>query len=143
MSATIEEGLRSFLLTLDAVTALTTTIRPDELATGDTLPAITITVETEEPQNSLDGLGGLVNATITISSLSETKAEARAIAEAIRINGTNPGTGLAGYTGLAGTFTIDAYLIDRSSGYVAEEDGSDTGLYAVDSTYNIWFAETT
>lgn len=139
---TLEEALRTYLLTLSTVTAITTTIRPDELAEADTLPAILIELEEELDENDLDGHGGLIYATVIISAISNTKSQARALSEAIKLNGTNPGTGLAGYSGLAGSLKIDAVHNSRSSGYVPEEDGTDSGLHSVDSIYSISFAST-
>ena len=142
----IEDALRAQLLTLTAVTALTTTIRTDTLAQQDALagPAVLIAVDEETPENTLDGLGGLVEAKITISAVSSQRSQARALAEAIRTNGTTPGTGLAGFTGTTAGMFIDAAILERrQSGYIPEEDGSDSGLYSVDSHYLIQYTETT
>lgn len=133
----IEDGLRTLLLSFDAVSAITTTIRPDRLNEDDELPAIMIELDTEEDQNDLDGLGGLVRSTIMITALANQKTVARALAEAIRVNGTNPGTGLAGYAGPAGDDdTIEgAWRESVTCGYTADEDGQDTGEYAAVSEY--------
>lgn len=139
---TLGEAIRAKLLTLGAVTAITSTIRPDELMQGDRLPAIIISVDEEEPQNDLDGHGGLVDATVTISAIDSNPTRARLLAEAIRINGTNPGTGLAGFSGTAGSLEIDAILNRKSSGFVPLGDGSEDGYFSVDSIYTVWYSET-
>lgn len=139
----IEEAIRLMLLDLDAVTALTATIRPHELIQSDRLPAIIVTVESRKPQNDLSGKGGLVNAMVYVSAMSSRESLAVDISEAVRVNGTDPGTGLAGFTGTAGTLPIkSAMLIDRPIKYYAYEDGKDGGFFSCDSIYDVWYNET-
>ena len=140
----IEDDLRSLLLTFDAVTALVgSRIRPDQLGQGDELPAIVIELPDEEHHNDLSGVGGLASATVLITGISEDKTEARAIIEAVRINGTDPGTGLAGFTGGAGDGFIQAAVLERTrQRRVAEDDGSDDGWFEITAQYEIWYEET-
>lgn len=143
MTMTLGEAIRAKLLTLNAVTLLVgDKIRPDQLAQSDRLPAILISVDEEEPQNDLDGHGGLVDATVTISAIDSNATRARQLAEAIRSNNTNPGTGLAGFTGLAGDVHIDAILNRKSSDFLANDDGSEGGVFSIDSIYTVWYSET-
>lgn len=143
--ATLETALRTKILALDAVSALTTTVRWDKLDEDDdlkTVSAVVISVEQEEPYNDLAGVGGLVKATVRISSLSESKARARSIAEAIRINGSNPGTGLAGFSGVSNGVEMDCILQRNELGFFPYIDDSDDGFYFVDSIYQVDYGET-
>jgi len=142
---TIEESVRAYLLTLSAVTTITTVIRPDELDQRDKpheRPAIIISVDNEDMDNTLDGVCDMVNARIMVSAISSNKTSARLLAEAIRTNGTNPGTGMAGCT-TSGTLPFRAMLESRTSGYIPKEDGSASGLYSVDSMFAVTYYETT
>lgn len=146
MAAEIEESLRTYLLTLEAVTALVGTgdsarIRPDRLHQDEDLPAVVIEVDYEDHLNDLDGKGGLVYADVNVKCRAETKAVSRQLAEAIRTNDTDPGTGLAGYTGTAGDQTIGAVLEDETTGFRPAGDGSDRGYYDTDMSFMISYNE--
>lgn len=146
----IEEALVTRLLAQTAVTALTSTIRPDQLnqtdhptSPDDTIPGIIISVddETFDDQN-IEGTTDLVTARITISAISGKKRIARQLARAIAKNGTDPGTGLQGCKVRNGTVDFDAMLEKRMSGYIPNADGSDSGLYSVDSVFTVKYYET-
>lgn len=141
---TIEEAIRAKLLTMSAVTAITSTIRPDELSQKDVAPgqaAIIISVEDEEFDNDLSGTTNLVAARVIVSTVSGKRSMARSLAEAVRANGTNPGTGLAGCTVTTGSLLFQAMLEKRSAGFVANDDGSESGYYSVDSVYYCTFTQ--
>lgn len=143
----IEETLVALLKGLSAVTAIVgegnaARIRPDRLDQGETLPAILMEVD-EEPQNDLDGIGGLVYSDVTLTCRATTKAAARALAEAIRLNGTNPGTGLAGYHGTVASVTFDATLESTVAAFTHKGDGSEAGWYDVIASYVVSHAEVT
>jgi hypothetical protein len=151
MANEIEESLRAFLLTLSAVTDLTGTgalarIRPDRLEFREVIPAdkaaVIIEVDSERPLNTLDGLGGRVYDDVNLKCRSTQKKVARELAEAIRTNGTDPGTGLAGYHGAAGTQTIDAVLEDMETSFNTADDASEQGYFDVDCHYVISYPET-
>lgn len=146
----IEDGLVALLKTFDAVTAIVGSgddarIRPDRPHEDDPddQPGILVAIEAEEAQNDLEGETGLVKATVVLTSYDREKADARALAEAIRRNGTNPGTGLSGYSGNAGSEGhIDAWWIRNDLEFVQLEEGSDEGWYLVHSEYSVWFTQT-
>lgn len=149
-AVSIEQDLRTLLLTFSAVTAYTGTgasarIRPDKLHQSDdeTAAHVIIEVDSENPLNTLDGLGGRVYARVTLRSRSRVKSTARALAEAIRTNGTDPGTGLAGYNGTVNSHTLDAVLDGMQTSFTQDDDGSDNGYYDVFSTYICTWAEDT
>lgn len=140
---TVEADLRTFLKTLGTVTAIVGSsddarIRPSRLEESDTLPAIIIEVDGENPRNSLDGRGGLVYADMNIQCRAFEEDDARALAEAIRVNGTDPGTGLAGTT----QASFQAVLESTSAAmFIPEEAASQKGYFNIDCLYTVSFAE--
>lgn len=146
--AEIEESLRTYLLTLTALTGIsgigtgdTARIRPDRLHETDDDIGVIIEVDNENKLNDLTGRGGRVMADVNLVCRARTKKVSRSIAEAIRLNGTDPGTGLAGYTGAAGSQTIDAWLEDMQTSFTKDFDGSDQGFYDTNCSYVITFTE--
>lgn len=146
MAAEVEESLRVLLLTLTPVTAIVGTgasarIRPDRLHQGDTLPAIIVEIDNENHRNTLAGTGGLVYADVTLTCRADTKAASRALAEAVRLNGTDPGTGFAGYSGTVNGQDLDIVLDDEVATFIRADDGSDQGYYDVLQSYEVSFTE--
>lgn len=139
------EDLRDFLLTRTAVTAIAgQRIRPGALAQRDALPGIVLRVETQERMNDLSGEGGLVDAEVTVLAVSEDAVEAWRLAEAVRTNDTDPGTGLAGYTGAAGEGLLDSCVLESDEYDVVEKkEGSDEYWHIVASRYRVMFSEST
>jgi len=143
----IEETLVAFLKSLSAVTAIVgesnaARIRPDRLDQGETLPAILMEVD-ENPQNDLSGIGGLVYSDVTLTCRATTKTAARALAEAVRLNGTDPGTGMAGHHGTVASVTFDATLESTVGAFTPKADGSEAGWYDAIATYVVSCAEVT
>lgn len=136
-------GLKGLLLTKSAVTALVgTRLRFDQLSEKDILPALVIDVQSEENESDLSGAGGLITAVVELRAIAATKKTAADIAEAIRTNGTDPGTGLQGYTGPAVDADIRAAWLDgRDFEFVESGDGKDSGYHVCKSTYRIQFVE--
>lgn len=146
---TIEDDIRTVLLTFSEVTDLvgagaSARIRPDRLHHDDdeTLQHVIIEVDNETPQNGLDGLGGLLYSEVTLRCRGRTKALARALAEAIRLNGTDPGTGLAGYAGTVNSHTLNAVLDDQTTAFEPDEPGRDEGMYTIYANYVLSAPET-
>lgn len=136
-------GLKGLLLTKTAVTALVgTRIRFDQLSEKDTLPSLVIDVQSEENETDLSGAGGLITAIVEFRGVASTKAAAADIIEAIRTNGTDPGTGLQGYTGAAVDADIRAAWFEgREFETVDSGDGKDSALHVCKGTYRIQFVE--
>ncbi len=148
MAVELEVDLRTLLLTFTPVTALVGTgdsarIRPDRLneADDDSQPHILIHIVNEEPQNDLSGRGGLVYADVDIECRAKTKAKSRAVAEAVRLNGTDPGTGLAGYTGTPSDTVTDGVLEDVQTAIIDAKDGSDQEYYTTVCRYVVCHQE--
>ncbi|HCS53286.1 hypothetical protein [Rubinisphaera sp.] len=141
--ATLEEAVRAMLLSLDAVTDLVgDRIRPDILDRSDDPPAILVKVEDEQLHTDLDGQGGLVKAVVVIEAIATTRIESRALERAIRLNGTDPGSGLQGYAGLVGEFDIRCCTLARRKPFFLErESDEDVDWYGIASFYEIEYPE--
>lgn len=144
--ATPEDALRSFIIGLSAFAAQTPVpaVRTDRAMQKDTLPFVIIGFDRETPYTSFEGTGGLVNSFARIRVCASSRESTRAIAEIIRTNNANPGTGLAGYTGtpLAGV-TFAAAMHDHDEfDFVFFMDESDEGYYVQDCIYQIQRTET-
>lgn len=63
------------------------------------VPCIVIDVDSEDSQNDLGGRAVGKIATVTVTCRANTHADSDALADAVETNGTDPGTGLAGYEG--------------------------------------------
>ncbi|KKK62026.1 hypothetical protein LCGC14_3008430 [marine sediment metagenome] len=144
----VEVDLRTLLLTLSTVTALVGTgddarIRPDKLDQDDddSQPAIIVEVDDERPQNDLTGTSLRRYADVTLRCQARTKAQARAVAVAVKLNGTDPGTGLAGYGGTVSSTVYSIYLEDDQTSMSPVEEGSDEAYYYVFSNYVVTWAE--
>lgn len=124
----IFEDLRTALLGMSAVTALVGSGSSARIWNSwprtYTVPCIVIDVDQETPANDLSGKGGLVFAAVVVTCRDDDQSDSHALAEAVRLNGTNPGTGLAGYSG-----TFDAILDNGQHAEVPKGDGSTAYWY--------------
>lgn len=141
----IEDGIREVLLGLSSVTALVgQRIRPGVLDEGDARPAVVISVEREEHQNTLDQSGGLVQADITVHAVADSHRQARILAKMIQTNGTNPATGLTDFSGPVSGGVIDSVeVIDEAIVPIPEGDDGDNWLFVVATTFQVWYGEPT
>lgn len=138
MADSLENGMRQVLLSLGAVTAIAgTRIRPHKLSEEDDLrdppegqgPAIIIDVvrdDTAEDLSDDDPREG--TARFEVACIALTKQAAHDLAEAVRTNGTDPGTGLAGYRGAAGDLEFDpCTIVGTSHEFEPADEKSDEG----------------
>lgn len=152
-----EEALATLIRSLSAVQAISTSIpvRTCKLAQTDdltTLPsAVIVAPMDEEHENDLTGRGGGVTWTGMIQVCAQKFRDARLLMEAIRTNGTNPGTGLAGYAGSVsvtvggstGTFAFQMISLDKLQfSVVYREDGSDEAVYLIEAGVSAVYQET-
>ncbi len=146
----IEAAIRRKLLTFSAVTAITGTgdaalIRPDRLHAGEAITnaAVIVEVDGEDSLNDLAGKSRRRMSSVTLRCRSRQRAKARALAEAIRVNATDPGTGLAGarWTDAVDGRTYDAWLDSTDSSFTPDDDGSDQGWYDVFCSYGVTHEE--
>ena len=147
--ASLEHALRTLITGLSAFAAITPApaVRPYKLSQADfkagTSPlGVIISSQEEEHQVSLEGLGGGVSAKASVYAVAETFEAAWSLAETIRLNGTNPGTGLAGFKGTVAGLAIQMISVDKTTkGFIAYEDGGDEGYYSVARHLTVDFTE--
>lgn len=140
----LEGDIRTALLAMNSVTALVGTgdsarIRPYRLQQSDdsTSEHIIVEVDTRRPQNDLLGKGGLTYADVVISCRAQTRTLANALKEAVKFNGANPGTGLAGY----GSSSFHAVLMSEVATRVPYDDGSDNFWHSVELDFTMSYTE--
>lgn len=121
----IEKELRSVLLAMSAVTDLVVARIWDEWFRTEDVPSIVYEFDSETQENDLGGLGGLVIGDVNIICRADTRAASRALALAVRLNGTSPGTGLAGYS----STKFDAWLDAQAAAAVPKGEGSNAYWY--------------
>lgn len=133
----IEESLRAALLAMSEVTDLVSTRIWDEWFRSDTVPAIVFEIDSEDRENDLEGRSGLVFADVNIICRADTRSVSRALAEAVRTNGTNePGNGLAGYSG-----DFDSWLEDTVPAAVPKKEGSNAYWYDTNMRFKLSWTE--
>jgi len=99
---------------------------------------IIVELDSTDHSNDLLGQGGLEYHDVNILCRAPTPAAATVLAEAIRVNGTDPGTGLAGYSATPIDTLIDATLTDTTGPTPAARlDGSANGLFDVNMTWQV------
>jgi len=133
----IEKELRDAILGMSAVTGLVVARIWDEWFRTETLPAVVYEFDNEDQSNDLEGLSRLRIADINIICRADTRAGSRALAEAMRLNGTNPGTGLAGYT----STTFDAWLESEQAAAVPKIEGGNDYWYDTNMSFRLQWTE--
>ncbi len=144
-AAYFEQALQNFIYNLAAVQALfpLLKVRVMKLKQDDPLPAIIIGPDKESHENDLIYHGGGVIWSGKIRVVSKVFADTRLLLEAIRNNGsTNPGTGLAGFSGLMDGWQVQGARFEESEfDFIFYEDGTDEGDFIIDTTCVVEFAE--
>ncbi len=140
----LEGDIRTALLTLSAVTALVGTgaaarIRPYKLEQSDdwTAASIVVEVDNRDHLNDLSGTSARAMVDVNLSCRAMTRSAANALAAAVRLNGTDPGTGLHGYDGAA----FSSWLEDDTASILHFDDGSDRDWQTVEMSFKMTHAE--
>lgn len=142
----IVEAVKTKILTLSAVTAITSVIRPHQLDQRDlsaTTPAVLINLDKEDAftDQNIMGTTDLIRATILVSAVSTKLVTAWSLSNAIKLNGTNPGTGLKGCQVRSGSLYFDAMWEETTWDEMPAIDGSDAVRFFVTSTYTVPYYE--
>ncbi len=143
MADEIVESLVAALKAMSAVTDLVGTGNDARIAAwlkqDVTIPengTIIVELDSTDHKNDLLGQGGLEYHDINILARAPTASAASVLAEAIRVNGTDPGTGLAGFSDTPLTTLVDATLIDTTGPIVAvRDDGSTLPYFDINMTF--------
>lgn len=106
---------------------------------------IVVQIDAEAPEESgcIDGTDYVENAACIIRALTNNRTDSWTLARAIKRNGTTPGTGMQGIRWTNGSVTYDAIWQSSDAGYIPADDGSDSGLFTVDSQYKLLIQEAT
>jgi hypothetical protein len=134
--------IRSLLLLFDPVTNIVDDrIRPNGFhSTDENEPALMLELIDGNQINPLDRTAVIVDGVLQITVRSPSATQAAEIAESIRTQGTNPSTGLDGYTGSAGSgFLVSAERVSFSTGKEVDEDGDETSNFISLQVYQILF----
>lgn len=142
----LEGDIRTALLDMSDVTALVGTgnsarIRPRELAAIDDRQEehIIIEVDSQPRENSLDGEEAFITADVNLSLRAMTLAGVKALASAVKTNGTTPGTGLAWYGGSGTAF--HAWLEDEVPSKIRWGDDGKRVWHTIEQSYKMQYTE--
>jgi|GEM_PF-2686628 len=142
----LEGDLRTALLNMSAVTALVGTgnsarIRPYELQAIDdkTEEHIIVEVDSQPRENTLDGAGVMITASVNLSLRAMTVDAVRTLAAAVKTNGTTPGTGLAWYGGSGTAF--QSWLDDETHSKIRWGDDSKKVWHTIEQSYSVQYSE--
>jgi len=142
----IETAIIQKLETLGALTALVgSRISVDDIEQDDELPAVVVIVADETPQDGeldLDGQNDLWQADVDIEVYARSRTEARAVEAAIRDNGTDPGTGLNGFSGSVSEGSFKAAHIGSEASMEAPQNEEGSPKYLQTSTYLCQYNQT-
>tara|TARA_R100001530_G_scaffold59629_1_gene43199 strand:+ start:1511 stop:1921 length:411 start_codon:yes stop_codon:yes gene_type:complete len=135
--ASVEQGIVTLLKADADVFGLTgARIFPWMRQQGTTFPAIVYELDGTEPEQDLDGYGGMTRATLTIRNIAETYGGAKTLAEHVR-------DALNGYTGTpTNGVAIKSLVHDNDVGQVDDSViGNSRGVSIIESGYIIWYSD--
>jgi hypothetical protein len=132
--AGVEAAIRTILVNDSDVQALVSgRVYPYMRQQGSSFPAVVYELENTEPQQGLGGFQSLTRAELNISSIADTYAGAKDLANKIN-------SALAGYSGTSESVQIKSLVHDNDSGYVEDSQiGNDRGVSIIESNYVIWY----
>jgi hypothetical protein len=128
------EDLRTYIVGSTAVTALIgTRCHYSKTPQASARPNVWFRVASDTEELTMDGVGGLHEATCDIECVALTEGSAQDVADAIK-------TRLSGYKGAAGNATAQAmFLRDKDDSYVPFSNESDEGVHVVAYTLTAWY----
>jgi len=135
--ASLEQGIRSILIADSDVSALVSTrVFPWMRQQGTTFPAIVYELDGTEPEQDLDGYGGMTRAELTISNVATTYGGAKTLAAHVL-------DALNGYTGTpTNGVAIKSLVHDNDIGIVEDSQiGNSRGVSIIESSYIIWYSD--
>lgn len=128
------EDLRTFIIGTTGVTSLISTrCHYNHYPEISQRPNIWFRVAMDTEERTMDGVGGLHEATCDVECVGVTELSAQNVADAIK-------TRLDGYKGTMGTATCQgAFLRDKDDDYLPYSNQSDEGAHVVSFTLNLWY----
>ena len=135
--ASLEQGIRSILIADADVSALVVArVYPWMRQQGTVFPAIVYELDGTEPEQDLDGYGGMTRAELSVSSIAETYGGAKPLAGHVR-------DALNGYTGTpTDGLAINSLVHDNDIGIVEDSQiGNSRGVSIIESSYIVWYSD--
>ena len=134
----IATDIRAYLLTQAAMTTLSSTrMYCHKRDQGSALPALVLSLESEDHGHHLTAASGWAMARLSIDSVASTYVSAAAIDEQVR----QELSGFNGTIGTSSTLVTSVVLDNRAERFVESIDGSDVGVYVISSDYMVQYAE--
>lgn len=129
----IDEQIRAYLLTLPAVTAITSSVFVERAMQGTASPYIVVTQDGGSPEHHAAGQSGLHRASLDVICYAATTAKAGALAEAVE-------TALTATTGTMGTADVRLCLCEakQRSGENPQQ-GDQTGFPSVTLSFDVFY----
>jgi hypothetical protein len=128
---TIREAVITWIKSLPGLVFLVPRVTPDDPSQTEVYPCVTVQVTAREYGRNLSGADGTSTATVEITALADTEAQAISIAEVIRDN-------FDGFRGNQSGVPIGTcHLDDESDGSVSSPDGGDLYAYFATLEYRI------
>lgn len=128
------EDLRTFIIGTTSVTSLIATrCHYNHLPESSLSPHVWFRVASDSEERTMDGVGGLHEATCDIECVGTTESSAQNVGDAIKSR-------LDGYKGAMGNCTCQgAFLRDKDDDYMPYSNQSDEGAHVVAFTLNCWY----
>jgi len=129
----MKTGLIALLKSEGTISTITSSIYITKAPDTATVPYIVIELLDTEEFGSLDGTGSLRRVSFGIDCQASRGVEAETLGSAVR-------KFLDDYTGAAGSFTIDAVVLQQeTSAYSPPQDASDKGTHTVGLDFDIFY----
>lgn len=130
----IPEDLRTFILGSTSVTSLISTrCHYNLIPQISARPNVWLRVASDTEERTLDGVGGLHDATVDVECVGLTESSVQDVADAIKDR-------LDGYKGAMGNATCQAaFLRDKDDDYIPFSNQSDEGAHVISFTLNLWY----
>jgi hypothetical protein len=130
----LPEDLRTFIIGTTAVTSLVSTrVHYNHITESVAKPHVWFRVSADTEERTMDGVGGLHEASVDVECAGLTETSAQNVADAIK-------TRLDGYKGTLGNATAQAcFLRDKDDDYLPFSNLSDEGVHVVSYSLQMWY----
>jgi len=130
----IPEDLRTFIVATTPVTKyISNRCHYNHTPEASARPNVWFRIASDTEERTVDGVGGLHEATADVECVGVTESSAQDVADAIK-------TRLDGYRGTMGNATCQAaFLRDKDDDYLPYSNLSDEGAHVVSFTLNLWY----
>ena len=132
---TMPEDLRTFITGTTSVTGLVSTrVHYNHIPENSARPHVWFRVTSDNEPLTMDGVGGIHEATVDVECVAETEREAQSVADAVKPR-------LHGYKGTMGNVSAKAIFVDdKDDDYFPKANESDEGLHVVALGLRVWYS---